>query len=56
MSNQDHDGPLAATAIERPHAAYAKLARACITLARLSLPQAKPPEDEVKRAPDGAAE
>ena len=52
MSTQDQSAPLTAVAIERPHPAYAKLAQACITLARQQL---KPPEGEVKHTPDGAA-
>lgn len=54
MSTQDN-GPLTATAEERAHPAYAKLARACITLARLSRQHGEPPESEVERTTDGAA-
>ena len=53
MSTQDN-GPLTATAEERAHPAYAKLARACITLARLSRQHGKPPEGEVERTVDEA--
>jgi hypothetical protein len=52
MPTQD-DTPLVASAAERTHPAYAKLARACITLARLSRDHVKPPQGEVARSDEG---
>ncbi len=52
MPTQD-DAPLVASATERVHPAYTKLARACVTLARLSRDSVKPPEGEVARADEG---
>ena len=54
MPTQDN-APLMASAAERAHPAYTKLARACVTLARLSRDSVKPPEGEVARPDEGTS-
>lgn len=54
MSTQDPDVPVIARADERTHPAFSKLARACITLARLARDDRTPPEREVEAPHTGA--
>ena len=56
MPTQDHDAPLNVLADERAHPAFFKLARACITLARLARDDRRPPVREVQDPSAGAAQ
>lgn len=56
MPTQDRNVPLNVLADERAHPAFFRLARACITLARLSRDDRRPPEQEAKDPSTGAAQ